>query len=172
MDIRKIRKLIELLQETDLYELEVKEKENDKEESVRIARIHPGQVGHGSHAYAAPVTVHTPYPPLDNASSPLPQGHPASMTGPGAAAKENPLANIKGHVVTAPMVGTLYISPSPGAKPFVEAGKNVQAGETLCIIEAMKMFNEIEADKSGTITAFLVENGQPVEFGQPICVIE
>lgn len=164
MDIRKIRKLIELLEETDLYELEVKE----KDESVRIARMYPGQHSQGSRNM--PVMVHATGHGYPENNSSLPASYPHSMSN--ANAKENLLANIKGHLVTAPMVGTLYTSPSPGAKPFIEVGQSVRAGETLCIIEAMKMFNEIEADKSGTVTSFLIENGQPVEFGQPICVIE
>jgi acetyl-CoA carboxylase biotin carboxyl carrier protein len=155
MDIRKIKKLIELLEESGLTELEV----NEGEESVRLSRQVTGQP-----------TMHIPVAPQQ---APLPAPTPATEQ---AATASEPLPPaepvITGHTVNAPMVGTLYTAPSPGAKDFVSVGQHVNAGDTICIIEAMKMFNEIEADKSGTVTSFLMENGQPVEFGQPICVIE
>jgi acetyl-CoA carboxylase biotin carboxyl carrier protein len=152
MDLRKIRKLIELIQETGIAEIEIKE----GEESVRISR--------DSHRAVA--------------AAPLQQSYMVAAPQPVAAAPiaEQPVAakppvNDK-HSVKAPMVGTVYLCPSPGAKQFVEIGQTVKAGDTLCIIEAMKMFNQIEADKAGTVTALLVENGIPVEFNQPLVVIE
>lgn len=158
MDIRKIKKLIELLEESNLTELEIIE---DKE-SVRLSRQSPAQTVISNVPLASPA---------------IPQGSTAKSVSNESVAPEvkeapPPEPVITGHTVNAPMVGTLYKAPSPGAKPFVEIGQPVRAGDTICIIEAMKMFNEIEADKSGTLTAFLVENAEPVEFGQPICVIE
>ncbi len=147
MDIRKVKKLIELLDESGVAEIEIKE----GEESVRISRA-------GSFApVAAPV------------SAPAPVQVTAAATTPAAAV---PSDEISGHVVRAPMVGTFYIAPSPGAKPFVEAGQSVKNGDTLCIIEAMKLLNQIESDKAGTVKSVLVENGQPVEYNQPLFVIE
>lgn len=154
MDIRKVKKLIELLEESGISELEITE----GEESVRISR-HPtggmqmGQVMHHMQASA-----------------------PAAAPAPVAAAPAAPVAEaapqLTGHVVTSPMVGTFYRSPSPGAKSFVDVGSQVKVGDTLCIIEAMKMMNQIESDKAGTVKAILCENGQPIEFGQPLFVIE
>jgi len=148
MDIRKIKKLIELLEESDIAELEI----HEGEESVRISR-------HGSAApvVAAPAPVAAP--PAPAAAPPAPQ-----------AEEETPA--ISGHTVNAPMVGTFYRAPSPGAAPFVEEGQTVKVGDTLCIIEAMKLLNQIEADKAGVIKAILVENGAPVEYGEPMFVIE
>lgn len=153
MDIRKIKKLIELLEESGINEIEIRE----GEESVRITRSAPG-----SHqAFVMPSQM-APAP-----AAPA----PAVTTGAeGAPPAEPPPAD--GHAVTAPMVGTFYRAASPGAKPFVEVGQSVAAGDTLCIIEAMKMLNQIEADKEGVIKAILVENGQPVEYGQPLFIIE
>lgn len=151
MDIRKIKKLIELLDESGVAEIEIKE----GEESVRISR----------QMTSAPVA--------QQFIAPAPA--PAAATAPAAApAAEEPAAEaeISGHKVTSPMVGTFYTSPSPGTPTFTEVGKHVNEGDTLCIIEAMKILNQIEADKSGTVKAVLVENGQPVEFGQPLFVIE
>ncbi len=149
MDIRKIKKLIELLEESDIAELEI----HEGEESVRISR-------YGSAAPApAPVAVAAPAP----AAAPAPVAP--------AEAEAEPAA-IKGHTVNAPMVGTFYRAASPGAAPFVEEGQTVKVGDTLCIIEAMKLLNQIEADKAGVVTAILVENGQPVEYGEPMFVIE
>ena len=151
MDLRKIKKLIDLLEESNLAELEIKE----GEEVVRLSRVPKGGV-----AMAAPAPVMMAPAPV--AAAPAP-----------AAVAEVPAANAlpAGHVVKAPMVGTFYASSSPGAPPFVKVGQQVKAGETLGVIEAMKMFNQIEADVAGTIQAILVENSQPVEFDQPMFVI-
>ena len=160
MDIRKVKKLIELLEESGIAELEITE----GEESVRISRYggHPvAQVVH-----AAPAMHAAPAPALAAAPGPATGGAtPPSM----APADRAPVAE---NVVTAPMVGTYYASPAPGAKPFVDIGTEVKVGQTLCIIEAMKMMNQIESDKEGRISAILVKNGEPVEFGQPLFVIE
>jgi len=153
MDIRKIKKLIELLEESGIAELEIKE----GEESVRISRNGP-QVNAFGASMMAPMM--------------MPQ---AAMSAPAAApAEAAPAAEaeISGHQVKSPMVGTFYRAPSPGAKPFVEVGQSVAAGETLCIIEAMKLLNQIEADKAGTIKAILVDNAQPVEYGEPLFIID
>jgi acetyl-CoA carboxylase biotin carboxyl carrier protein len=149
MDLRKIKKLIDLLEESNLAELEIKE----GEEVVRLSRVPKGSV-----AIAAP--VHVPAVPAPVAQAPA--AAPAAEAGNALPA---------GHVVKAPMVGTFYASASPGAAAFVKVGQSVKAGETLGIIEAMKMFNQIEADVSGTVQAILVDNGQPVEFDQPMFVI-
>lgn len=154
MDIRKIKKLIELVEESGIAELEIAE----GEESVRISRS-------GTPAPAAPVQYAAPAPaPAAPAPAPAPAEAPAAAP----AAPAEPA----GHKVLSPMVGTFYRSPSPDAKSFVEIGQTVNAGDTLCIVEAMKMMNQIEADKSGVVTAILVEDGQPVEFDQPLVVIE
>ena len=154
MDIRKIKKLIELVEESGIAELEISE----GEESVRISRT-PANMGYPvmQQAYAAPMQ---PAP-----AAPAVAAAPA--TEPAAASKE-----LSGHIVRSPMVGTFYRTPSPDAKAFVEVGQKVTAGETLCIVEAMKMMNQIEADKSGVVKAILVESGQPVEFDEPLVVIE
>ncbi|MBU58066.1 MAG: acetyl-CoA carboxylase, biotin carboxyl carrier protein [Alcanivorax sp.] len=150
MDIRKIKKLIELLEESGIEELEIQE----GEESVRISR--------GGRQAAAPAPQ---YPPQYMAApAPAPAQAPAPAESAPAPADDTP----SGHLVRSPMVGTFYRSPSPGAAAFVEVGQKVQAGEVLCIVEAMKMMNQIEADKSGTIAAILVEDGEPVEFDQPL----
>ncbi|EKB7281192.1 acetyl-CoA carboxylase biotin carboxyl carrier protein [Vibrio parahaemolyticus] len=151
MDIRKIKKLIELVEESGIAELEISE----GEESVRISR----------HGTAAPAPVHYAAAPV---ATPAPVAAPVAD----APAAEAPAAVPAGHQVLSPMVGTFYRSPSPDAKSFVEVGQKVNAGDTLCIVEAMKMMNQIEADKSGVVTAILVEDGQPVEFDQPLVVIE
>jgi len=151
MDIRKVKKLIELLEESNCTELEIVE----GEESVRISRA--GTV-------AAPVAM---APTAHHAPAPSAPGTNAS---PAPAVEDKP--KIKGHEVTSPMVGTVYLTPSPDAKNFVAVGQTVKAGETLCLVEAMKMFNPIEADTAGVIAAILVENGEPVEFGQPLFVIQ
>ena len=147
MDIRKVKKLIELLQESGIAELEITE----GDDSVRIRRYPAVAVS----APAAPVAVEAPAPVTAAAAS-----VPVVETGPG------------GHQVTAPMVGTFYDSPAPGAKPFVQIGSTVSEGDVLCIIEAMKMMNQIEADVSGTVVSILIENGEPVEFDQPLFIIE
>ncbi|MDG2778909.1 acetyl-CoA carboxylase biotin carboxyl carrier protein [Vibrio parahaemolyticus] len=148
MDIRKIKKLIELVEESGIAELEISE----GEESVRISR----------HGTAAPAPVHYAAAPV---AAPAPVAEAPAAEAPAAAVPA-------GHQVLSPMVGTFYRSPSPDAKSFVEVGQKVNAGDTLCIVEAMKMMNQIEADKSGVVTAILVEDGQPVEFDQPLVVIE
>ena len=154
VDIRKIRKLIDLLNESGVAEIEIKE----GEESVRISRERPS-------AGNVPIFI--------------PGGAPFTMEGaaahPSAAMPAQPDHGEPvrpGHHVTSPMVGTFYRAPSPGAKPFVDIGQKVEVGDILCIIEAMKMLNQIEADKAGTITAMLAENGQPVEYGQSLFIIE
>ena len=149
MDIRKVKKLIELLEESGVAEIEIKE----GEESVRISRAPQGVAMSAPTMMAAPVA----------AAPAAPAAAPAV-----AAEPEEP----SGHIVRAPMVGTFYRAPSPNAKSFVEEGQSVKTGDTLCIIEAMKLLNQIEADKSGTIKSILVENGQPVEYNQPLFVIE
>jgi acetyl-CoA carboxylase biotin carboxyl carrier protein len=150
MDLRKIKKLIDLLEESNLAELEIKE----GEEVVRLSRVPKGSVA------VAPPAVHVP----------APVAAPAAQA-PVAAAAEPVSTLPAGHVVKAPMVGTFYASASPGSPAFVKVGQQVKAGETLGIIEAMKMFNQIEADVSGTVQAILIDNGQPVEFDQPMFVI-
>jgi acetyl-CoA carboxylase biotin carboxyl carrier protein len=151
MDLRKLKTLIELVESSGIAELEISE----GEERVRITRSLP------------PGTPHAP-------------GQGAQLVGPGAALASSqaavsgptpPPAESEGHVVKSPMVGTFYRSASPGAKPFVEIGDEVQVGDPLCIIEAMKLMNEIEADRAGVIKAILIENGQPVEYGQALVVI-
>lgn len=146
MDIRKIKKLIELLEESNVYEIEIKE----GEEAVRISRG------------GAPVMAQMAAPVM---AAPAAAAPVAS-----AAAPEAPAA-VAGHSVNSPMVGTYYKSSAPGAKAFIEVGQKVNAGDTICIVEAMKMMNQIEADKSGTIGAILVEDGEPVEFDQPLVTI-
>lgn len=154
MDIRKIKKLIELVEESGISELEISE----GEESVRISRAAPAaSFPVMQQAYAAPVQQ----PALSAAVAPA-----AAEVAPAAAAE------ISGHIVRSPMVGTFYRTPSPDAKAFIEVGQKVNVGDTLCIVEAMKMMNQIEADKSGTVKAILVESGQPVEFDEPLVVIE
>ena len=151
MDLRKLKKLIDLVQESGIAELEITE----GEEKVRINRI--GVAGH-------PAVIATPQPPV-----PAP---PAALSSaPAAASAAAEPAEAEGHVVKSPMVGTFYRSSAPGSKPFVEVGQTVNAGETLCIIEAMKLLNEIEADQTGVIKKVMVENGQPVEYGQPLFLI-
>ena len=155
MDIRKIKKLIELVEESGISELEISE----GEESVRISRA-PANTG---------------YPMMQQAYAvPAPQPALAAAVAPAAApvAAEAAKPEVSGHIVRSPMVGTFYRTPSPDAKAFVEVGQKVNAGDTLCIVEAMKMMNQIEADKSGVVKAILVESGQPVEFDEPLVVIE
>ncbi|WP_020210216.1 acetyl-CoA carboxylase biotin carboxyl carrier protein [Gilvimarinus chinensis] len=154
MDIRKIKKLIELLEESDIGELEIKE----GEESVRISR-NSGNVAVSPQPYYAPAAPAAPAP-----QAPAPAADAAPATADATPAHS-------GHAVTSPMVGTFYRSPSPGSAAFVEVGKQVKAGDVICIVEAMKMMNQIEADKSGTIEAILVEDGEPVEFDQPLVTI-
>ncbi len=148
MDIRKVKKLIELLESSDIAEIEI----HEGEESVRISR-------YGS----APPPVAAPLP-APAASAPAPE--------PAAPAAEEKEPELEGHVIRSPMVGTFYRAPSPGAKPFVTEGQAVKPGDTLCIIEAMKILNQIESDTAGVVKAILVENGQPVEYNQPLFIIE
>jgi acetyl-CoA carboxylase biotin carboxyl carrier protein len=148
MDLRKLKTLIELVESSGIAELEISE----GEERVRITRSLPGHAQANAASATAPVTSLIP------AASPAP-------TAPAAAPEA------EGHVVKSPMVGTFYRSASPGAKPFVEVGDSVQVGDPLCIIEAMKLMNEIEADQAGSVKAILIENGQPVEYGQPLIII-
>ena len=157
MDLRKIKKLIDLLEESNLAEIEIKE----GEESVRLARTPKGAL-----AYAAAPMIAAPAPAP--AAAPMPM-HSPTEAATGGTAKPSDLP--EGHVVRSPMVGTFYTSPSPDKPAFVGVGQTVKAGETLGIIEAMKMFNPIEADVSGTVLAVLGESGQPVEFDQPLFVI-
>jgi acetyl-CoA carboxylase biotin carboxyl carrier protein len=154
MDLRKIKKLIDLLEESNLAELEIKE----GEETVRLSRI--PKSGAVAMAPAAPLP-----PPVRTE----PASQPAPAAPPGAPAAEASMP--EGHVVTAPMVGTFYASSNPESPPFVKVGQKVKVGDTLGIIEAMKMFNQIEADVAGTVLAVLVSNGQPVEFDEPMFVI-
>lgn len=153
MDIRKIKKLIELVEESGISELEISE----GEESVRISRAAPAQA----------------YPMMQQYAMPA-QQQPALAAAVAPTAAETPAAPaaVSGHTVRSPMVGTFYRTPSPDAKAFVEVGQKVNVGDTLCIVEAMKMMNQIEADKSGVVKAILVENGQPVEYDEPLVVIE
>ena len=156
MDLRKIKKLIDLLEESNLAEIEIKE----GEESVRLARVPKGNYS------AAPVYAAAPAEARPAAAV---ASTPAESASSGSAKPAN--AHPEGHVLRAPMVGTFYTSPSPDKPVFVTVGQSVKAGETLAIIEAMKMFNPIEADVSGTILAVLTESGSPVEFDQPLFVI-
>jgi acetyl-CoA carboxylase biotin carboxyl carrier protein len=152
MDIRKIRKLIELINETGVNEIEL----TDGDHSVRISKD----------------SKHAPSPAAQHFISHAPQ--PAAVTETIAAPKTETESNVttrEGKAVKSPMVGTVYLSSTPGAKPFVEIGDRVKAGETICLIEAMKMFNQIESDKSGIVSARLVDNQQPVEFDQPLFLI-
>jgi acetyl-CoA carboxylase biotin carboxyl carrier protein len=148
MDIRKVKKLIELLEESGISEIEI----HEGEESVRISRHPTGTT------WMAPPQV----------MAMSPGGMPAAVAG----GDPKPPPPPAGHTVTAPMVGTFYGAPAPGAKAFVQIGSKVEVGDTLCIIEAMKMMNQIESDAAGTIVAVLADNGDPVEFGQPLFIIE
>ncbi|OEE43610.1 acetyl-CoA carboxylase biotin carboxyl carrier protein [Vibrio anguillarum] len=155
MDIRKIKKLIELVEESGISELEISE----GEESVRISR-NTAPVQMAQMHYAAPAPAQQAAPVAAPAPAPAPTAEAAAPVAP------------KGHQVLSPMVGTFYRSPSPDSKAFIEVGQSVSVGDTLCIVEAMKMMNQIEADKAGIVTAILLEDGQTVEFDQPLVVIE
>jgi acetyl-CoA carboxylase biotin carboxyl carrier protein len=159
MDIRKVKKLIELLEESGVSEIEIKE----GEESVRISRHPTGMV----HTFAPPGAFSGGYPPAYPATSGAAPGAQA-----GAAALPPAAADSTENAVTAPMVGTFYSAPAPGAKAFVEIGSEVKPGDVLCIIEAMKMMNQIESDKAGRVVSVLVKNGDPVEFGQTLFIIQ
>lgn len=155
MDIRKIRKLIELLEETGIAEIEIKE----GEESLRLSRYSnaPVEVSY-ARPFAAP--QHQPHQPASAATAAAP------------VETKSTTPTSSGHKIRSPMVGTMYTSPSPEAGPFVTVGQSVKVGDTLCIVEAMKMFNEIESDRSGKIVEILVNNGEPVEYDQPLFIIE
>jgi len=163
MDLRKIKKLIELLEESQLAEIEI----HEGEESVRLIRQHPQP--------AAPQTIHLPA-----SSAPAPAPAPAAAPAAGSAGHapqsdspdENDSALPDGEVVRSPMVGTFYSSPNPDTDAFVAVGSEVSVGDTLCLIEAMKMFNQIESEMAGRVVAVLVEDGQPVEFDEPLFVIQ
>lgn len=151
MDIRKVKKLIELLEESDIAEIEI----HEGEESVRISR-------NSANLVAAPVQLAAPIAPVA-----------AAIAAPASTTVATPESNaIEGHTIKAPMVGTFYRAATPGATAFVEVGQQVSVGETLCIIEAMKLLNQIESDKAGTIKTVLADNGQPVEYDQPLFIIE
>ena len=153
MDLRKLKTLIDLVQESGIAELEVKE----GEEVVRITRVVSGAPMHMTYAQAPAVAQHVVAPTAANLATPSDQ--PAAVVS-------------SGHTVKSPMVGTFYTAPSPDAKKFVEIGQSVAVGDTLCIVEAMKLMNEIEADKAGIVKEVLLKDGEPVEFGEPLFVIE
>ncbi|SHF46595.1 biotin carboxyl carrier protein [Modicisalibacter ilicicola DSM 19980] len=155
MDIRKVKKLIELLEESDISEIEIQE----GEESVRITRHSYG------HSQSMPMPAWGA-PSVPQTQTPAPAAAPNDEMG-----EPHAPAQPAGHAVTSPMVGTFYRSPAPGAKPFVEKGQRVKKGEPVCIVEAMKMMNQIDADQDGVIEAILVEDGEPVEFDQPMLII-
>lgn len=161
MDIRKIKKLIELLEESGIAEIEIKE----GEEAVRISRMPTGNNAPPSYPPYAHVAS-LPMALAPQLEAPVKADATPTVEGPAAKPKPNE------HVITAPMVGTFYASPSPGAKPFIEIGDEIKMGQVLCIIEAMKMMNQIEADKAGKVTSIMARNGDPVEFGQPLFVVE
>ncbi len=150
MDIRKVKKLIELLEESGVSEIEITEGEGPKKESIRISRNYP--MGNPQPQYTQVIA-------------------PQHFEPPKATAPPAPTAAASGHTVPAPMVGTFYRASSPNDKPFVDVGHTVKVGTVLCIVEAMKMLNQIESDKAGIVKSILVENGQPVEFGQPLFII-
>lgn len=154
MDLRKLKTLIDLVSESNVSELEITEAEG----KVRIVKGGP-----------APLVMQQPVAAI---AAPVAAAAPAAAAGTPATPAAAPVAQDEGHMVKSPMVGTFYRSASPGAKEFVEVGSEVKVGQTLCIIEAMKILNEIEADKSGTVTRILAENGQAVEYGQALFVIE
>ncbi len=152
MDIRKVKKLVELLEESGISELEIRE----GEESVRICRYPAGSHGPAVTQFTVPGAASVA----------------AEHSSPGQEPPASDDATFDGHVVSSPMVGTFYAAPTPDAPPFVAVGQSVAMGETLCIIEAMKILNQIEADRDGVVTAILAENAQPVEYGQPLFVLQ
>lgn len=152
MDIRKVKKLIELLEESGVSEIEIRE----GEESVRISRQNPVGIPQYTQVIAAPAQM---------------QATPTAHHVPTDSSPSTPVASANEHTVTAPMVGTFYRAPSPNDRSFVEIGQSIKAGDVLCIVEAMKMLNQIEAERGGVIKKILVENGQPVEFGQPLFLL-
>ena len=160
MDIRKIKKLIELLEESNIEEIEIQE----GEESVRISR--DSKKAEFAQPVQAPVAATYQAPPAPAAAAPSPAPAPATP------AEEAPAASqSSGHHVKSPMVGTFYRSPSPDSAPFVEVGQSVKEGDVICIVEAMKMMNQIECDKTGVVQSILLEDGEPVDFDQPLVVI-
>ena len=159
MDIRKVKKLIDLLDTSNVDEIEI----HEGEESVRISRHRPAAL---PMAPAAALAI-----PAQAADGSVRADVPAPAAGGGAGADADGEQVPAGHIITSPMVGTFYQAPSPGGKPFVEVGQRVEVSDTVCIIEAMKILNQIEADHAGVIGAILAENGQPVEYGQPLFVI-
>lgn len=158
MDIRTIKKLIELVQDSDIGEIEIQE-DNEGKTSIRVSKYSKSQPQIITQTTPPPTTLHVSAPPNTSVEQ-----KPSEI--------KAPVEEIKGHIVKSPMVGTIYLAPTPGAKPFVEIGQRVVAGHVICLIEAMKMYNQIEADKSGVISARLVENGQPVEYDQSLFIIE
>ena len=163
MDIRKVKKLIELLQETGIGEIEIRE----GEESVRISRYYT-QNPAAAHPITAQIPTATPLSITATTNTPL----STHLAAPPQPSKPAGFQSENSHVVKSPMVGTAYLAAAPGEKPFVEVGKVVSVGDTLCVIEAMKMFNQIEADKAGVVSARLIDNGSPVEYDQPLFIIE
>ena len=157
MDLRKLKTLIDLVSESNVSELEITEAEG----KVRIVKSSGAPMVMASPVMAAPAVVAAPVASV--AAAPVAAAVPAEAA---------PAAEMAGHIVKSPMVGTFYRAASPGAKPFIEVGSVVKEGDTICIIEAMKILNEIEADKSGTVVQILAENGQAVEYGHPLVVIE
>ena len=154
MDLKKIKAIADLIKESDVTEIEVEEETKEGKIKIRISNAKYAHPVAQSYAIAAPQAA-------PHASNSTPEK-----------AEEKPIENVNRHTISSPMVGTVYFSATPGSKPFVEIGQRVKVGDTLCLIEAMKMFNRIEADKDGIVSAKLVENGQPVEFGQHLFIIE
>lgn len=159
MDIRKVKKLIELLEESDIDEIEI----HEGEESVRISRRREAPPAQ---------TIYAGMPAPAFGAMPPAMGVPGAPAADGSAAAPAAAEEAPGHTVTSPMVGTFYEASSPGSKPFVEVGQRVSVGDTLCIIEAMKILNQVEAEVSGTVLSVVAENGQPVEFGQPLFIVD
>lgn len=153
MDIRKIKKLIEIIEESDVTELEI----HEGDDSVRISRYS---------GTAAPVAMTVP------AAAPVPAAPRSESVASASAEETSGSEDLDGHVINSPMVGTFYLAPSPGSKDFVEVGQSIGVGDTLCIIEAMKILNQIESDKAGVVSRILVENAQPVEYNQPLFIIK
>ena len=157
MDIRKIKKLIELLEQSEVDEIEV----HEGEESVRIRRSPPVVAAPGAGVSYVAVLLRPPSASPAPAAPVVPEPAPAEVE-----------PEVPGHTVTSPMVGTYFSASSPGSRPFVNVGQRIEVGDTLCIIEAMKILNQVEADCTGVVSAVLVENGQPVEYGQPLFVVD
>lgn len=156
MDLRKIKKLVEILEESQLAEIEITE----EGESIRLSRQMQSM---------PQMPQYMPYPPQSAPAAPLAESSSSGGEAPSTGSDDPDLAD--GHVIRSPMVGTFYAAPNPESEPFVRTGQSVKAGDTVCVIEAMKMFNQIESDTDGKIVAVLVENGQPVEFDQPLFIV-